>query len=47
MTPQWFFRYLGALPGVDVAYRRDEFTEQARDAQGKMVARRVKGLKLK
>jgi putative DNA primase/helicase len=47
MTRHWFFRYLGALPGVDVAYRRDEFTEQARDAQGKMVARRVKGLKLK
>jgi len=47
MTGPWFFRYLGALPGVDVAYRRDEFTKQARDAQGNMVARRIKGLKLK
>jgi putative DNA primase/helicase len=47
MTRPWFFRLLGPLPGVDVAHRRDEFTKRARDAQGNMVARRIKGLKLK
>jgi putative DNA primase/helicase len=43
----WFFRYLGALSGVDVAYRCDEFTKHARDAQGNTAPRRVKGLRLK
>jgi P4 family phage/plasmid primase-like protien len=47
VTRSWFFRSLGSLPGVDVACRLDEFTKQARDAQGNMVPRRIKGLRLK
>ena len=47
VNSSWFFRTVGALPGVDVAYRRDPVTKSARDAQGNTVPRRVKGLKLK